>query len=59
PLPLASWLGNELLASLIGYALYWIITIGLATLQYKYFEIPMTKLRDHPKVLAFYAKKAP
>jgi peptidoglycan/LPS O-acetylase OafA/YrhL len=59
PLPLASWLGNELLASLIGYALYWIITIGLATLQYKYFEIPMSKLREHPKVLALYAKKAP
>jgi peptidoglycan/LPS O-acetylase OafA/YrhL len=41
------------------YALYWILTIGLSILNYKFFEVPTTKLRDHPRVKGLFRKVRP
>ena len=40
-------LSNSLiLISILKYGLYWFLVISLSILLYKYFEIPMTRLRD-------------
>lgn len=38
------------LITVIKYLLFWFLVISLSALLYKYFEIPMTKLRDNIKV---------
>lgn len=38
---------NELDA-IIKYGMYWLLVIVLSSFLYRYFELPMTKLRDHP-----------
>jgi peptidoglycan/LPS O-acetylase OafA/YrhL len=35
---------------LLNYSIFWILTVVLSILLYKYFEIPMTKLRDSKKI---------
>ena len=37
---------NRMVIKLLQYGLYWILAISLSILLYKYFEIPMMKLRD-------------
>lgn len=37
---------DPIISALTQYALFWIITLGLSTLLYKYFEIPSTRIRD-------------
>lgn len=37
---------NLILISVLKYLLYWFLVISLSILLYKYFEIPMTRLRD-------------
>lgn len=32
----------------LNYVIYWILVLGLSTLLYKYFELPMMRLRDLP-----------
>jgi peptidoglycan/LPS O-acetylase OafA/YrhL len=40
---------NGYLLVTINYAAYWVLVIGLSILIYKYFEVPMTSLRDRYK----------
>ena len=41
---------NPLAASYIQYILFWMITIIISSLIYRYFEIPMMNLRDRKKI---------
>jgi peptidoglycan/LPS O-acetylase OafA/YrhL len=41
---------NENIISITNYILYWTLLILFSILLYKYFEIPMTKLRDNKKL---------
>ncbi|RYD51764.1 MAG: acyltransferase [Sphingobacteriales bacterium] len=38
---------NAYLGYILKYGLYWVLVLGLSTIVYKYFEIPMTNLRDN------------
>ncbi|WP_339887754.1 acyltransferase [uncultured Flavobacterium sp.] len=40
------FLSNDFLISIIKYIVFWILVILLSILLYKYFELPMMKLRD-------------
>ena len=44
----SGFVSNEIAAAYIQYFLYWITTILLSILLYKYFELPTTKFRDSP-----------
>ena len=44
-------LSNGYLIIIIKYSLYWFLTIVLSILLYKYFEIPLTKLRDYKRII--------
>jgi len=48
-IPWANFIKNPILMILSKYGLYWILVISLSILLYKYFEIPMTALRDRKK----------
>jgi peptidoglycan/LPS O-acetylase OafA/YrhL len=41
---------NPLVASYVQYILFWLITIIISSLIYRYFEIPMMNLRDREKI---------
>ena len=41
---------NFILLTTFKYGLYWFLVIFLSILLYKYFEIPMTRLRDKKKI---------
>jgi peptidoglycan/LPS O-acetylase OafA/YrhL len=48
-----NWILNNIDISYLGiygmmlkYFLFWLLTVLISILMYKYFEIPMTKLRD-------------
>ena len=43
-------LGNSYFVVFVKYALYWVITIILSIILYKYFEIPMMNLRDNSSI---------
>lgn len=50
------WIGlssNIILITILKYSLYWFLVITLSILLYKYFEIPMTRLRDKNKMQRF------
>lgn len=55
-IPWDSFLENDYFIGFLQYSLYWTLTIFASILLYKYFEIPTTKLRDHPKVKSTLAK---
>jgi peptidoglycan/LPS O-acetylase OafA/YrhL len=44
---------NFILLTTFKYGLYWFLVIFLSILLYKYFEIPMTRLRDKKKYLNY------
>jgi len=46
-LPLDRFIANPGVIIVIKYLLYWGLNIVLSALLYKYFEVPMTKLRDN------------
>lgn len=49
---------DRMVIKLLQYGLYWILSISLSILLYKYFEIPMTKLRDKKTtILSKFTKK--
>jgi len=37
---------NMFIRGISNYSFYWLLVIGLSILIYKYFEIPMTSLRE-------------
>jgi peptidoglycan/LPS O-acetylase OafA/YrhL len=45
-MPSFSTLGSNFIGKILSYSIFWIITAVLSTLIYKYFEMPLTKIRD-------------
>lgn len=43
---LRSFIGNDTLGIVAEYSAFWLLTMALSTLIYKYFEIPVMNLRD-------------
>ena len=41
---------NLILITTLKYGLYWFLVISFSILLYKYFEIPMTRLRDKKRL---------
>ncbi len=58
PLPWQQWIPSAGGAALVSVCAFWAITLLLATLLYKYFELPMMKLRDHPRMKRLFAPPA-
>lgn len=54
---------QSFLIYVIKYILYWFLTISFSILIYKYYEIPMTRLRDSKKIKGvinkFFSRKSP
>ena len=50
------YLGGNYLVVLTKYILYWVLTIVLSIILYKYFELPIMKLRDKKSIKSFYDK---
>ena len=48
-IPWRYFLNNSILILISKYGLYWFLVISLSIVLYKYFEIPMTRLRDYRK----------
>jgi peptidoglycan/LPS O-acetylase OafA/YrhL len=48
-IPWTYLLNNSILILISKYGLYWFLVISLSIVLYKYFEIPMTRLRDYRK----------
>jgi peptidoglycan/LPS O-acetylase OafA/YrhL len=48
-IPWTCLLNNSILILISKYGLYWFLVISLSIVLYKYFEIPMTRLRDYRK----------
>lgn len=44
---------NQFVANGLRYTIFWLATVGLSIVVYKYYEVPMTKLRDHPAIAKF------
>ena len=45
-LPWVAYTGNSYLVSLSNCAIYYVLTMALSILLYKYFEVPMTRIRE-------------
>ncbi len=56
-LPWNQWLPASI-APWVAWIVFWTLTITLSTLLYKYFELPMMKLRDHPRMKRLFAPPA-
>ncbi len=48
---------SKYLVILTKYSLYWILTIGLSIITYKYFEIPIVNLRDNKMIRKWFISK--
>ncbi|WP_336515895.1 acyltransferase [Pollutibacter soli] len=48
-IPWGSFMSSVALIVTVKYILFWAMVIALSILLYKYFEVPMTKLRDNPR----------
>jgi hypothetical protein len=48
-IPWKSFIDNGYVILVSKYGLYWVLVVGLSILIYKYFEIPMTSLRERLK----------
>lgn len=48
-IPWHNYLSNGYIILISKYGLYWVLVVGLSILIYKYFEIPMTSLREKLK----------
>ncbi len=49
-IPWTSFMDSAGLIIFTRYVLYWVLVIVMSILLYKYFEIPMTRLRDNTKI---------
>lgn len=48
--PWDRYLGVHAATPFIKYALFWIFTVAISIILFRYFEMPVMKLRDHPKI---------
>lgn len=53
-----SSIGSAELQLSLQYLLFWILSLWISHLMYRYFEIPITKLRDHKKIKAIFGLRA-
>ncbi len=51
------WVTNPELIPFLNYGSFWLITIFGSVLLYKYFEIPLTSLRDNARIKGLFVRK--
>jgi len=58
-IPWSALFESRTVISICKYSLFWVLVIVLSILLYKYFELPMMKLRDNPSVRKFLQQISP
>ena len=51
--PIERFISDGNVVSVVKYIMYWVLNIVFSALLYKYFEVPMTKLRDNKTIKKF------